>query len=290
MNRPIRVALPNKGRLSEQALDLFEQAGLRAGFAAERALMASLGKDFQAIFVRTQDIPEYVADGAAEVGVTGADCVAESGRDVTEMLDLGFGPCRLVVAVRDESDVQSADELPAGTRVATSFPRCATRHFESLGIPITIAPVSGATEIAPHLGVADVIVDITSTGSTLRAHSLREIGTILESTARMVANPAALANPEVSGKLGDLAAALESVLAAQRKRYLMANVPKSKLDEVRKVIPGLSGPTIVEVLDGGSWVAAHAVVDADLVYQTIARLKALGAEGILVTKIERLMP
>ncbi|MDA1266100.1 MAG: ATP phosphoribosyltransferase [Planctomycetota bacterium] len=290
MNRPIRVALPNKGRLSEQALDLFEQAGLRAGFAAERALMASLGKDFQAIFVRTQDIPEYVADGAAEVGVTGADCVAESGRDVTEMLDLGFGPCRLVVAVRDESSVKSADELPAGTRVATSFPRSAARHFESLGIPITIAPVSGATEIAPHLGIADVIVDITSTGSTLRAHSLREIGTILESTARMVANPAALANPEVSGKLGDLAAALESVLAAQKKRYLMANVPKNKLDEVRKVIPGLSGPTIVEVLDGGSWVAAHAVVDADLVYQTIARLKALGAEGILVTKIERLMP
>ena len=252
--------------------------------------MASLGKDFQAIFVRTQDIPEYVADGAAEVGVTGADCVAESGRDVTDMLDLGFGPCRLMVAVQDDSEVTSADELPAGTRVATSFPRCAANYFESLGIPITLAPVSGATEIAPHLGVADVIVDITSTGSTLRAHSLREIGTILESTARMVANPAALADPDVSGKLGDLAAALESVLAAQQKRYLMANVPKDKLEEVRRVIPGLSGPTIVEVLDGGSWVAAHAVVDADLVYQTISKLKALGAEGILVTKIERLMP
>jgi len=290
MNRPIRVALPNKGRLSEQALDLFAQAGLRAGFAAERALMASLGKDFQAIFVRTQDIPEYVADGAAEVGVTGADCVAESGRDVTEMLDLGFGPCRLMVATPQASDVTSADELPPGTRVATSFPRCAANYFESLGIPITLAPVSGATEIAPHLGVADVIVDITSTGSTLRAHSLREIGTILESTARMVANPAALADPDVSTKLSDLAAALQSVLAAQQKRYLMANVPKSKLEEVREVIPGLSGPTIVEVLDGGSWVAAHAVVDADLVYQTISRLKALGAEGILVTKIERLMP
>ncbi|MDH3208081.1 MAG: ATP phosphoribosyltransferase [Gemmatimonadota bacterium] len=290
MNRPIRVALPNKGRLSEQALDLFEQAGLRPGFAAERSLMASLGKDFQAIFVRTQDIPEYIADGAAEVGVTGADCVAESGRDITELLDLGFGPCRLVVAVRDDSDVKSAKEVPAGTRVATSFPRSATRYFETLGVPIIIAPVSGATEIAPHLGVADVIVDITSTGSTLRAHSLREVGTILESTARMVANPAALADAEVSGKVSDLAAALESVLAAQRKRYLMANVPKSKLDQVREVIPGLSGPTIVEVLDGGSWVAAHAVVDADLVYQTISRLKALGAEGILVTKIERLMP
>jgi len=290
MDRPIRVALPNKGRLSEQALDLFEQAGLRPGFAADRALMASLGDEFQAIFVRTQDIPEYVADGAAELGVTGADCVAESGRDVTEVLDLGFGQCRLVVATREESDVRSPSDLPAGTRVATSFPRCAMRYFESLGIPITIAPVSGATEIAPHLGVADAIVDITSTGSTLRVNSLREVGTVLESTARLVANPQALANPAINGHLGDLATALESVLRAQRKRYLMANVPKAKLDQVREVIPGLSGPTIVEVLDGGAWVAAHAVVDADLVYQTISKLKALGAEGILVTKIERLMP
>lgn len=289
-DRPIRVALPNKGRLSEQALELFEQAGLPAAFAADRALMASLGEDFQAIFVRTQDIPEYVADGAAELGVTGADCVAESGRDVTEVLDLGFGRCRLVVAAKEDSSVRSAADLPAGTRVATSFPRCATRFFESLGIPITIAPVSGATEIAPHLGVADAIVDLTSTGSTLRVNSLREIGTVMESTARLVASPKALADPTVSPQLGDLATALESVLRAKRKRYLMANVPKDKLAQVREVIPGLSGPTIVEVLDGGSWVAAHAVVDADLVYQTISRLKALGAEGILVTQIERLMP
>jgi len=289
-DRPIRVALPNKGRLSEQALGLLEQAGLRAGYSADRALMAPLGDDFQAIFVRTQDIPEYVADGAAELGVTGADCVAESGRDVTDVLDLGFGRCRLIVAAPDESDLGSPEELPAGTRVATSFPRCAKNYFDGLGIPIEIAKVSGATEIAPHLGIADVIVDITSTGSTLRAHSLREIGTIMESTARVVANPAALADSALSGTLGDLATALESVLRAREKRYLMANVPKDKLEEVRQVIPGLSGPTIVEVLDGGSWVAAHAVVDADLVYQTISKLKALGAEGILVTKIERLMP
>lgn len=290
MDRPMRVALPNKGRLSEQALDLFEQAGLKPAFAADRALMASLGDDFQAIFVRTQDIPEYVADGAAELGVTGADCVAESGRDVADLLDLGFGRCRLVVAAKDESAVQSADQLPAGTRVATSFPRCATTYFESLGIPITIAPVSGATEIAPHLGVADVIVDITSTGSTMRVHSLREVGTVLESTARLVASPAALEDARLEGRITELSTALESVLRAQEKRYLMANVPKDKLDEVRDVIPGLSGPTIVEVLDGGAWVAAHAVVDAKLVYQTISKLKGLGAEGILVTKIERLMP
>jgi ATP phosphoribosyltransferase len=121
-------------------------------------------------------------------------------------------------------------------------------------------------------------------------HSLREIGTVLTSTARLVASPAALEDARLGQRITELSTALESVLRAKRKRYLMANVPKAKLEEVREVIPGLSGPTIVEVLDGESWVAAHAVVDADLVYQTIAKLKALGAVGILVTRIERLMP
>ena len=289
-DRPIRIALPNKGRLSERALKLFEQAGLKPAFRADRALVASLGPDFQAIFVRAADIPEYIADGAAEIGVTGADLVAEAGRDVEEILDLGFGRCRLVVAVRDDSDVRDASELPTGTRVATSFPHVARSYFEGLGVSIGIAPVSGATEIAPHLGVADVIVDLTSTGSTLRVHGLREIGTILESTARLVASPKVLAEAQGREAVDALSAALESVLRAQAKRYLMANVPRDRLEEVREVIPGLSGPTIVEVLDSGDWVAAHAVVDEDAVYHTITRLKALGAEGLLVTRIERLMP
>jgi ATP phosphoribosyltransferase len=285
----MRVALPNKGRLSQRALELFETAGLRPAFTAERALVASIGDGYEAIFVRAQDIPEYVADGAAALGVTGADCVAESEREVVELLDLGFGRCRLVAAARDESSVRAAGHLPAGTRVATSFPRCTRDYFAKLGIPIEIARVSGATEIAPHLGVADVIVDLTSTGSTLRVHGLKEIGTVLESTARLIASPSALGSVD-RDRVDDLATALGSVLRAQEKRYLMANVPRARLTEVREVIPGISGPTIVEVLDSSEWVAAHAVVDATVIDQTISRLKALGAEGVLVTKIERLTP
>ncbi|MEX2467853.1 MAG: ATP phosphoribosyltransferase [Gemmatimonadota bacterium] len=288
--RRIRIAIPNKGRLSEQTLELLEQAGLKAAFRADRALIASLGEDFQAIFVRAQDIPEYVADGAAELGVTGSDLVQESGRDVEEILDLGFGRCRLIVAVKDEAAARSAKDLPAGTRVATSFPRSAKRYFDELGIPIEIAQVSGAAEIAPHLGVADVIVDLTSTGSTLRVNGLREVDTILHSSATLVASPAALADADVRREIDVLSTAVESVLRAETKRYLMTNVPKARIEEVREILPGISGPTIVEVLDDGAWVAAHAVVDADQVYQTIAKLKALGAEGILVTRIERLMP
>jgi ATP phosphoribosyltransferase len=278
-----RIAIPNKGRLSQAALDLFERAGLKAEFRADRALVARLGDAFQAIFVRAQDIPEFVADGAAEFGITGADLIEESNRpEVTELLDLGFGKCRLIVAVRDDSPVDTPEALPEGTRVATSFPGLARRYFESLGVPIRIVPVSGAAEIAPHIGVADVIVDLSSTGSTLRVNGLREVGTILHSSARLIGNA------DADGS--ELTPSLESVLRAEKKRYLMTNVPRDRLEEVREVLPGISGPTIVDILDQGRWVAAHAVVDEDKVHRTIARLKALGAEGILVTRIERLLP
>ena len=287
----MRIAIPNKGRLADRALELFEHAGLKPEFRAERALVARLGSNFQGIFVRAQDIPELVADGAAEFGVTGRDLVEESSRsEVGQLLDLGFGRCRLIVAVRDESLIEEPSQLVEGARVATSFPNLARRFFQSLDIPIQIVPVSGAAEIAPHLGVADVIVDLASTGSTLQVNGLREIGTILESTALLIGNRAALEEASARRSGDELVAALESVLRASRKRYLMSNVPRARLEEVREVLPGISGPTIVDVLDKGTWVAVHAVVEADAVYQTITRLKELGAEGILVTRIERLMP
>lgn len=287
----LRIAIPNKGRLSEQALALFERAGLKAESRVDRALVANLGSEFQAIFVRARDIPEFVADGAAAMGVTGADLVAEAHQSVQELLDLGFGRCRLAVAVREDSPAQRPQDLPHGTRVATAFPRVTGEFFFGLGLKIRVAPVSGAAEIAPHLGVADVIADLVSTGSTLRVNGLREVGTILHSTARLVANPDTMADAVKGPLAAELVSALESVIRARAKRYLMANVPRASLEEVKEVIPGLSGPTIVEIQNGGgAWVAAHAVVDADRIYNTISRLKALGAEGILVTPIERLMP
>lgn len=286
----LKIALPNKGRLAEESLQLFEKAGLKADLRSGRALLASLGRDHQAIFVRAADIPEFLSDGAADVGITGADLAAEAPQEVDELLDLGFGRCRLVVAARDDSEIRNPADLAPGSRVATSFPRLTTIFFQELGIPVEIATVSGAAEIAPHIGVADVIVDLTSTGSTLRVNGLREVATILDSSARLVAGPGIRHDEEKREEVNHLVTALESVLRAAEKRYLMANVPRDRLEEVREVIPGISGPTIVDVLDQGEWVAAHAVVDADQVYRTIARLKDLGAEGILVTPIERLMP
>ena len=285
----IRIALPNKGRLAEEARELFTDAGLEIRAAGPRALTASLGGEFQALFVRAQDIPEFVADGAADAGVTGFDLVRESGRTLDELADLQFGRCRLAVAARDESGIVTLDDIGDGARVATVFPRITERFFRERAQRIEVVPVSGAAEIAPHIGIADVIVDLVSTGSTLRVNGLREIATVLQSSSRLIASPSLRSDPARARSLDELVAALGSVIAARGKLYVMANVPRARLDEVKRVVPGLNGPTIIDIMNGGAFVAVHAVVGAATIYRTIADLKALGAEGILVTRIERLM-
>jgi ATP phosphoribosyltransferase len=285
----LRIALPNKGRLAEDARELFTDAGLEIRAAGPRALTASLGGEFQALFVRAQDIPEFVADGAADAGVTGYDLVQESGRRLDELADLQFGRCHLAVATSEESGFDSLKDLPPNTRVATVFPRLTRRFFEQRGQAVEVVPVSGAAEIAPHIGIADVIVDLVSTGSTLRVNGLREIATVLESSTRLIATPDIRRDADRARALDELVGGLTSVIAARGRRYVMANVPRAQLDAVRQVVPGLNGPTVIDILDGGAHVAVHAVVAAATIYRTVADLKALGAEGILVTRIERLM-
>jgi ATP phosphoribosyltransferase len=287
----LRIALPNKGRLSEDARDLFNQAGLEVRVRGDRALTASLGGEFEAIFVRAQDVPEFVADGAADAGITGLDIVAESERELECVLDLEFGKCRLVVACRDESAMTSANDIEDGCRIATAFPSIARNWFSARDRQPQIVPMSGAAEIAPHLGIADVILDVTSTGSTLRTNGLREIETVMTSSARLYAAPGRISEWSESKTTAfeELAVALSSVVRARGKRYLMANVPRSALDQVKTILPGITGPTVVDILNGGDHVAVHAVVRSDSIYRTIASLKSLGAEGILVTRIERLV-
>lgn len=286
----LRIALPNKGRLAEDARDLFNQAGLDVRASGDRALTASLGGEFEAIFVRAQDIPEFIADGAADAGITGLDLVTESKRELHEELDLGFGRCRIVLAAKEDSQIHSADDVEEGARVATAFPSIALEFFRSLNKKVTIVPMSGAAEIAPHLGIADMIVDIVSTGSTLRTNGLHEAGTIMESTARLFSSRAMMIDSRKLAALDELVSALESVIHARGKRYLMANVPRESLSRVKEILPGLNGPTVIDIMNGGIFVAVHAVVPASSIYRTIGALKQAGAEGILVTRIERLMP
>jgi len=286
----LKIALPNKGRLADDTRELFGDAGLPVLSRGDRALSASLGGEFEALFVRAQDIPEFVADGVADVGVTGWDLVCEARRPLDRRLDLGFGECRLVAAAREDSAVMSLDDISSGLRIATSFPNITREFFQARGQAVEVVPISGAAEIAPLLGIAEMIVDITSTGSTLKVNGLREVGTLLTSRAQLVTRRDASFEPEKNAAVDSLVMALESVIRARGTRYLMANVPRNALDAVKRIIPGINGPTVIDILNGGDRVAVHAVVDAGTVYKTISALKAIGASGILVTRVERLMP
>ena len=286
----IRIALPNKGRLAESARRLLERAGLEFEAHSARALQARLRPGFTALFVRPRDIPVFIADEAADIGISGHDLLAESGRELDTLLPLNFGGCRLVLACRDDSRYRDVAQIPDNVPVATSFPRVTERFFAEAGKTVKIVPVSGAAEIAPHIGVADLIADLVATGSTLKTNGLVEIATILESTAVLLSRPGLANDPQHADPVHDLVEAIASVVRAENKRYLMANVPRDRLEEIRDVLPGVSGPTIVDVLDSGNVVAAHAVIDRQDAYHLIRRLRDLGATGILVTRIERLSP
>ncbi len=284
----LRIALPSKGRLNLDCRELLADAGLEVRATSERSLTASLGGEFEAIFVRAQDIPEFVADGAADAGITGWDLVRESERPLTSRLDLEFGRCRLVVASREESGVPSIDAITGTPRIATVFPNLTRAFFREAGKPITVVPVSGAVEVTPHLGIADLIVDLSSTGSTLKVNGLKEIALVLQSSARLITHATPSDDIGRAAALDELTSALQSVVAARSKRYLMANVPRAQLDNVRALLPGITGPTVIDLMNDGVMVAVHAVVDAKGVYRTISELKKLGGAGILLTRIERL--
>ncbi|GAB3320971.1 ATP phosphoribosyltransferase [Haloplanus rallus] len=280
----MRIAVPNKGRLHDPSIDLLERAGLHLQGGADRKLYAdTVDPDVTALFARAADIPEYVADGAAAVGITGLDQVRESGHDLVDLLDLGFGRCRLVVAAPEDGRIGAVADLDGGT-VATEFPRITRDFFAEQGVDAEVVEVTGATELTPHVDMADAIVDITSTGTTLRVNRLTEIAEVLSSSVRLFAHPDAVDDEKVR----QLVTAFESVLAAEDRRYLMLNVPEERLDDVRDVLPGMGGPTVMDVA-GTDDVAVHAVVEERAVFGVINDLKAMGASDILVTEIERLV-
>ncbi len=288
MNRPLKIAIPNKGRLSDDSIRILRQAGIHLRGSSDRKLFATaLDGRIQVLYLRAQDIPAFVADGTVDAGITGLDVVKESGADVDARLDLGFGRCRLVVAVPEDDDATTTADLADNLRIATSFPNLTRSHFEGAGKSVRITAVSGACEVTPTLGVADAITDLTSTGSTLLMNHLREIDTILESTCHLIA-PTTL-DSEVAAEFDRVEAALASVVAAQDKRYLMADVPRDALDEIRSFLPGVAGPTVVEIAGQTDMVAIQVVVDESDIFDAVHRLKGLGGRGILIVPIDRLM-
>jgi ATP phosphoribosyltransferase len=288
MSRALRVAIPNKGRLSEDAVDLLRRAGLPLSGSSDRRLFANaLDGRVQVLFVRAADIPALVAAGTVDAGLTGLDVTMEAGVKVRDLLDLQFGACRLVVAVPHDSKAKRSRDIPAGSRIATVYPNLTRKHFAKQKQRVQIVAVSGATEVTPILGVADAITDLTSSGSTLAMNHLRELETILESTCRLIAplKP----DPLVKEELDRLRFALESVLAATGKRYLLADLPRAALKQAQQFLPGIAGPTVVEIAGHPELVAIQVVVSEGEVYDAVHRLKSLGGRGILVMPIDRMV-
>jgi ATP phosphoribosyltransferase len=266
---------------------LIEKSGLHLVDGGERRLITrTRDPNVEILFARPIDIPEYVANGVADIGITGRDMVMERGSVVEQVLDLQTGRATLVVAVPEESRIETVADL-AGAKVATEFPGITRSFFAEHGIDVTIVTVGGACEATPHLGIADAIVDLSSSGTTLRTNHLRVIEEILTSTTILIANPISLA--EKREKIDEIVLALESVIRAKGQCYLMMNVHRSALADVREVLPGLSGPTVMDVASDENLVAVHAVVKEERVYQLINQLKRAGAKDILVMPIERII-
>ncbi len=284
----LKIAIPNKGRLSEKIYDLLNSAGLVFPSKDERTLQVTTkDKKYSIIFIRTQDIPMFVENGIADIGFTGFDILTELKSNVDKIMDLDFGYCEMVAAVKEEDEYKTSSELPKDLKVATSFPNIAREYFEKLGKNPKIIEVSGATEITPRLGLADVVVDITSSGSTLKSNKLRIIDKIMESTAIVISNKNL--NESKKEKTQVILRALKSVIDARQKKYLMAHVPKSAVEEIREFLPGLSSPTIMTLAGDDKHVVMHVVVDADKVFDSIAKLKKLGGEGILIMTVDQMV-
>jgi ATP phosphoribosyltransferase len=286
VTRRLRLAIPNKGRMVEPTLRLLHDAGLVFD-EHDRSLVARVQNyDLDILFVRTNDIIEFVGDAVADLGITGIDLLSETGAELPQIRALGYGRCRLAAAVPNDTAYQAVEDL-AGLRVATAHPNTARRYFEARDIPVEIIPISGAVEVAPRLGLAEGIVDLVSTGSTLVMNGLRQIGDVLASEAILIANP--VANLGRADELAALDTMLGAVVAARGRKYLMMNAPATHLDELQELLPALESPTIIPLAHAGM-IAIHSVVGADEVWGLLPRLKAAGATGILVLPIEKIVP
>ncbi|MGH8927440.1 MAG: ATP phosphoribosyltransferase [Acidimicrobiia bacterium] len=279
----IRLAVPNKGRLQQPAIELLQVAGLSFEVTDRALSVVARNTDVELLFVRTEDVPELVNDGVADLGITGQDLLAEFGAELEVIAELGFGHCRLMAAVPTTAPIEKVDDL-VGLRVATAHPRITTRFFADRNLEITVVPLRGSVEVATKLGVADAIVDLVSTGSTLMVNGLREIGLVLASQAVLVTGPTA-----GNSAATRVATALRAVVAGRGKRYLLLNAPTTAVEAIARLIPGLEAPTVVPLVEA-DMVAVHSVVAANEIWNLLPRLEEAGGHGILVLPIEQLIP
>ncbi|MCA0236387.1 MAG: ATP phosphoribosyltransferase [Bacteroidetes bacterium] len=282
----LRLAIQKSGRLSEDSLQLLRDAGIYLSSSPSRLLRTQATNfPLELIFVRDDDIPEYVEGGVVDIGIVGENVLLEARKDVETVERLGFGKCRLSLAMPKNTPYSGPESLQ-NLRIATSYVRILEGFLREQNIQADIHEISGSVEISPSLGLADAIFDIVSTGSTLLANGLREVATVLESEALLVAHPEMAA--EKREILDRLLFRIHANRNAKNHRYILMNVPNDQLDHIAALIPGMKSPTVLPLRQPG-WSSLHSVIPEAVFWDVLEQLKAAGAEGILVVPIERMI-
>ncbi|MGE5401864.1 MAG: ATP phosphoribosyltransferase [Ignavibacteriales bacterium] len=283
----MKLAIQKKGRLSEKSLELLKLCGLDIDVYSERLVVSARNYKVDLLFLRDDDIPEYVQDGVADIGIVGEDVVYEKQANITVSEKLGFGRCKLMIAAPANGMPREMEDIN-GKTIATSYPNILKLFLKANNLEAKIIEISGSVEIAPSLGIADLICDIVSTGTTLMMNKLSKSFNVFDSEAILISNNNLKDNEEKFEILQDLIGRIRSVLSAKKSKYLMMNIPKDSLDKVSEIIPSLKSPTVLHLADESS-LAVHAVIPADRFWGIINDLKAAGASGILLLPIENMI-
>lgn len=281
----LKIALQKSGKLAEGSTALLRKCGI--GFSNGLGKLRTEAADFplEIFFLRDDDIPNYVADGVADVGIVGENVIAEDPKPVETIDRLGFGHCRLSIAVPKGIEYNGISDL-RGKRIATSYPKILADFFSSRSITADIHMISGSVEIAPSIGLADAVCDLVSSGSTLFSNGLREVETVMNSEAVLIARNGL--NSELSETLNRLLFRIRSVNAASQNKYILLNAPVEKVKEISAILPGMKSPTVVPLAENG-WVSVHSVISQHDFWDVVDNLKRAGAEGILVLSIDQMI-
>lgn len=281
----IRIAVQSKGRLYEDTINLLQEAGIKVPSSKRTLLVQSTNFPLEVLYLRDDDIPQTVADGVADIGIVGENEFVERGEDAEIVKRLGFSKCRISLAIPKAIDYPGVEWFN-GKKIATSYPNILKKFMEEKGVKMDVHVIQGSVEIAPGIGLADGIFDIVSSGSTLVSNNLREVEVVMKSEALLIGNKDM--SEEKKHILEELLFRIESVLIAEDKKYVRMNAPKAHLQEIIAVLPGLKSPTIIPLADE-DWCSVHAVLDEKHFWEIVGQLKSLGAEGILVTPIEKMI-
>lgn len=281
----LKVAVQKSGRLSEDSLKLFRECGIKFNNGAKKLKAQSHNFPIEFLFLRDDDIPGYVEDGIADIGIVGQNVHDEYQKDVEVVKTLGFSKCRLSLAVPREEEYTDVAYFE-GKNIATSYPNILKNFLDSKGVSAEIHEISGSVEIAPGIGLAEGICDIVSSGSTLLSNGLKEVETVMKSEAVMVASKSL--STEQQQLLDQLIFRINSVLEGKNNKYVLLNAPNDSLDRIIELLPGMRSPTVLPLADKG-WSSIHSVINEDTFWENIEQLREAGAEGILVVPIEKMI-